>query len=41
MPLKYQLRDAKAPLAGLEVTQLDMIRLHTGVEKGTGIKVLD
>ena len=39
MPLKYDMRDAMAPLAGLEVNQMDMLRVHTGNDRGTGIKV--
>ena len=42
MPLKYELKDTEAPLAGLEVTQTDMLRLHTGIDRkirGTGIQV--
>ena len=39
MPLTYDMRDAAAPLAGLEVTQTDMLRLHTGHDRGEGVEV--
>ena len=39
MPLTYDMRDNAAPLAGLEVNQMDMLRIHTGNDRGTGVKV--
>ena len=39
MPLNYNLKDKNAPLSGMELHQIDMMRFHMGKDRNTGIEV--